>query len=200
VKRAALTRKALLALRDPLARIALALQELDSARPRELRDRAAAIRDALGDVEGRLGEIERSLLTRERSAQEPNRDCRSALPEIRARASAAIAARSATLRLALGEQRVPGDLAAVRRTATRLLRAACMSVRDGGEIALSLEHTAAGARFGLFVQPALLSQSAAVDELLERFALAEGAELEREPDRAGECLRVQLRLPAVEAP
>ncbi len=200
MRRDALAGRALSALRDPLTRIALALQRLESARPHELRERAAAISGALGDVAGRLGELERALGPREQRAHEPRSDCRPALAEIRSRACAALAAHSATLCLAAGAEPVLGDPAAVRRAATRLLRVACLAVREGGEITLSLERAGSGARLGLEVRPTRDSKSALIDELLERFALAEGAELEREPMRAGRPLRVQLRLAAEEAP
>ena len=201
----ALARKALLAVRDPLTRIALALQRLESARPRELRERADAIQQALGDAEARLGELERALSPPAWRAQAPHSDCRPALAEIHARASAALAAHSATLRLATGDQPVPGDLAAVRRAATRLLRVACLAVREGGEITLSLapaapESTGSGALIEMIVRPACEPLDGLIDELLERFALAEGAEFEREQSGAGEPLRVQLRLGAAEAP
>ena len=211
----ALARKALLALRDPLTRIALALQRLENARPRELRERADAIQEALGDAEARLAELERALSPPAWRAQAPHSDCRSALAEIHARACAALAAHSATLRLATGDQPVPGDLAAVRRAATRLLRVACLAVREGGEITLSLapaapessapesgpsESRSSRARLELLVQPAREPLDGLIDELLERFALAEGAELEREPTGAGEPLRVRLSLATAEAP
>ncbi len=212
----ALARKALLAVRDPLTRIALALQRLESARPRELRERAEAIQEALGDAEARLGELERALSPPAWRARAPHSgDCRPALAEIHARACAALAAHSATLRLAPGDQPVPGDLAGVRRAATRLLRVACLAVREGGEITLSLAPaapestapesgplapTSSRARLELLVQPAREPLDGLIDELLERFALAEGAEFEREQTGAGEALRVKLSLAAAGAP
>jgi hypothetical protein len=210
MRQGAPARKALLALRDPLTRIALALQRLESARPRELRERAEAIQEALGDAEARLGELERALSPPAWRAQAPHSDCRSALAEIHARTCVALAAHSATLRIAPGNQPVPGDLAAVRRAATRLLRVACLAVREGGEITLSLapaaaestapESTSSCARLELLVQPTREPLDGLIDELLERFALAEGAEFEREPTGAGEPLRVKLRLAAAETP
>ena len=189
--------EALLAIRDPLARIALASSALEAAEPASERaHHAEALRAALADADVRLDELSRALELRRSDRDPPSPDCRDDFARVCARAVVAAEARGVQLECGAAVQAVPGDAAAIRRTALRALRAAYEWAGAGGKLRIALSRDAERVSIDLSgdrIQR--LGRSGRARDLLTRFALAEGVHIDGAESFATDELSVSARLP-----
>jgi len=182
----------LLGLRDPLARIELALRRLEADGGAVGPGAVWEIRSAVGDADARLEAALRAL----RGALEGGErleDCRAALVQLAQRVRGVLAARGCALRVDPVPEPVTGEPTRVRRGALCLLRAASAWAGAGGVIRISLAQRLDRYGLHLLATPGERSTSLAT-EPLARFALAVGAELGVEQADAG-GLRLALWLP-----
>jgi signal transduction histidine kinase len=195
----ALLRSALLGLRDPLSRIALAASGAPRcASPEEGVRHLELIQQALAEIDARIDEIASALAQKGAAPLEPSADCRTAFALACRRASVAARARGVELEVVAPEEPIAGDASGVRRAALRILRAACDWAGDQGRVRIELTHggeapglRCSGARAG-----AAVARSAALRDLLTRFALAEGARVEGLDSFASDALALELALPS----
>jgi signal transduction histidine kinase len=193
-----LLREALLATRNPLARIALAASELEASGLAGDRARHGdAVRSGLAELDQRLEELARALERRSRVRECLSPDCRDEFTAVAARARIAAEARGVALRCEVAPQVVPGDPAAIRRATLRILRTACEWAGTGGEVRVALSREGLHARFDLSgVRAGRPARAERARDLMLRFAVAEGAQLEGHETLASDGLSVQLLLPA----
>jgi hypothetical protein len=190
---------ALLALRDPLSRIALATSGgARSGSPEEVRN-SEVVSSALADADARIDELVRALAPRGPARIAASADCRAAFADACARAAVAAEARGIALEVAAAPEPIPGDERLVRRAALRLLRVACEWVGVSGSLCVTLSRSSDAVRIacrGSGAAPP--ARGARLRDLLVRFALAEGVRLSglASLDTAG--LTLQLDLPARE--
>ncbi len=191
-----LLRQGLLAVRDPLARIALAAGELDGVLATGERARhAESVRSALAEADARLGELARALGTPARGSREASADCRAVFLAVCERAQVAAGARGVRLASEVSRDAVPGDAGAVRRATLRALRVAAEWAGASGALRIALSGSANAVRIectGERLGAAPRGERAR--DLLVRFALAENVRLAGVASLAGEHLALELSL------
>jgi hypothetical protein len=183
-------------LRDPLARIALAVSSPARAASAEAREqRAESVSAALADVDARIDELLRVL--RAETQVPAHGDCRASFASACERARPAAFARGLALRERAPSESVPGDSAQVARATLRLLRVACAWTGAHGCVELALERSALGLTLRcLAAPPGAAPRTSKLGELLSRFALAEGARVHGLESLAGRELKLALELQA----
>jgi hypothetical protein len=198
--------QALAGLRDPLARIALALSSSVRAASEEDRvRRAESLSEALADADARIEEMLRALRGRRSSdastarASAADTGCGDARPAFRAaceRARSAALARRIELSIRVPAVAVPCAEGRVARAAVRLLRVACAWAGELGRIELALARCVDGVAVECLARrSALAGDGAQLRELLTRFALAEDARLEGVDSLESDALALCLELP-----
>lgn len=193
----ALIREALLGLRDPLSRIALAVSAPAADASQEgVRRRTESVLGALADADARIDELARALAPP--AAREASRaECGAVFVETCRRAAVAAAARGVALLVAEPEQRALGDPQAVRAAALRLLRVGCEWAGAAGSLQIAL-----GARGEALVvaltgadgQPA--GRGPALRDLVIRFALGARARVHGLATLESPQLTLRLELPS----
>ncbi len=167
----------LLGVRDPLARIELALEGGSFASDAPL---GSEIRAALADADARL-EAALRLLRDDDAKRERRVDCRDVLVELIERLVAPLAARGVRLELAPPTAPVPGDPVRLRRALLCLLRTS--AAWAGGAASVRVQLCADPQRSGVqaLVRGPRVSFAARDSEAAERFALAVGAKFVSAP-------------------
>ncbi len=196
----ALLREALLALRDPLSRIAMAASGAPRfVSPEEGARHAELVQQALADADARIEEIAAALAAEPPKPTEPSSDCRADFALACRRAAVAARARGVALEVLAPSEAIAGDAGSVRRAALRMLRAACDWAGAEGRVRIELSRAGdapalccSGAR-----SAAAPTRSAPLRELLTRFALAEGVRVEGLDSLASDALALALTLPSV---
>jgi hypothetical protein len=190
--------EAVRALRDPLARIALAVSATQRAVSREAREqRAESVSAALADADARIEELLRALGATASAPAATHDDCRESFASVCERARPAALARGLELRRRLPNEAIPGDAAQVARAALRLLRVAFAWTGERGSVELSLESASpAAALVCVATPPGASARTGQLSELLERFALAEGVRVRGLESLASRELSLALELRA----
>jgi signal transduction histidine kinase len=188
--------EALLALRDPLSRIALATT---SARRMPLAEEAQRLAEivqcALADADWRIEELARALAGSRPAALEPTEDCRSAFADVCRRAAVAARARGIALDAIVPAEPVAGDAAQVRRAALRLLRVTHAWADAGGRVQLVLSRSDAGPMLAAVGRrEGTPTRAAQLRDLLTRYALADDAKLGGAETLDGDALALTLAL------
>jgi signal transduction histidine kinase len=180
----------LLSVRDPLARIELALEGSSSPPDAQL---GPEIHAALAEADARL-EAALRLLRDDDAKRERPVDCREVLVELMERLAAPLAARGVGLELATPTAPVPGDPILLRRALLCLLRTS--AAWAGGAASVRVEFSADPQRSGVqaLVRGPRVSFGARDSEAAERFALAVGAEFVSAP-AADDAVSLALWLP-----
>jgi signal transduction histidine kinase len=185
----------LLGLRDPLARIELALARTEPALAGD-DEGAGAIRAAVAEADARLEDALRLLRGGADGAADG--DCREALRELADRLRAPLAARGVALTLAEAPGPVPGDPVRLRRALLGLLRSAADWAGADGSVRVGVAQEPECTGLHALVRAGRGPARDFSGDALVRFAMGAGGVFSAEPAGEG-ALALSLWLPEAAA-